>query len=195
MKKKLSKISVLLVLMLTLAVCFAFGASAETDVYECGANGANVIGTYDYETQILTISGEGDMMDYGGENGYGPFSLWQGETYKIKSIIIEDGITRIGDYCFWTTNGTESITIPDSVTSIGDLAFGGMEVESITIPDNVTSIGVQAFGGCNNLKSIVIPDKVESIDRWTFSDCNALESVTLGDQVATLKEFAKLHIT
>lgn len=190
MKKKLSKISVLLVLMLTLAVCFAFGASAETDVYECGANGANVIGTYDYETQILTISGEGDMMDYGGENGYGPFSLWQGETYKIKSIIIEDGITRIGDYCFWTTNGTESITIPDSVTSIGDLAFGGMEVESINIPDNVTSIGVQAFGGCNNLKSIIIPDKVELIDRWTFSDCNALESVTLGDQVAALNEFA-----
>ena len=33
MKKKLSKISVLLVLMLTLAVCFAFGASAEETTY------------------------------------------------------------------------------------------------------------------------------------------------------------------
>ena len=43
-----------------------------------------------------------------------------------------------------------SIIIPDGVTSIGNNAFGWCEsLKSIVIPDGVTSIGESAFFGCN----------------------------------------------
>ncbi|MBR2417953.1 MAG: leucine-rich repeat protein [Clostridia bacterium] len=185
MKKKLSKISVLLVLMLTLAVCFAFGASAETDVYECGANGDNVIGTWDSETKELIISGEGAMSD---ENQ--PFAHWVDSYYYIKSIVIEEGITSIGDRAFSGLLLLETISIPETVTSIGNSAFSYCGMEEIIIPNKVTSIGENAFDGCKNLKSIVIPDGITTIYSDTFMDCTALETVTLGDSVETIEQLA-----
>lgn len=53
----------------------------------------------------------------------------------IASIVIPDGVTKIGDYAFlWCSN-----------------------LISITIPDSVTSIGFSAFSGCSSLTSITIP--------------------------------------
>ena len=98
----------------------------------------------------MTISGTGAMKDY-------DYSANQSPVYcnsKVKKVVIEDGVTNIGERAFYDCSSLTSITIPDSVTRIGELAFSCCGLTSITIPDSVTSIGDSAFSDCNSLKTI-----------------------------------------
>jgi len=96
----------------------------------------------------------------------------------IKSVIINNGITSIGNYAFYKCTSLTSITIPNSVTSIGEGAFSFCEsLTSITIPNFVTSIGDNAFINCSSLTSITIPDSVKSIGDSAFERCSSLENV------------------
>ena len=88
-----------------------------------------------WKDTTLTIrkhAGEGngamaDYTDYYGDNTAPWFnSHWynpQPGDIVIKSITIEEGVTRIGDYAFGWMSELKTITIPSSVTSIGEDAF------------------------------------------------------------------------
>ena len=105
---------------------------------------------------------------------------WKVHREKIKNVIIEDGVTNIGNYAFHFCQDLISVTIPDSVTSIGTSAFCQCKsLTSITIPDSVTNIGEAAFEGCKKLISVTIPDSVKSIGNRAFWECFALESITI----------------
>ena len=105
--------------------------------------------------ETLTIIGTGAMADYTGY--YGP---WHDNYYEIiQNVIIEEGITSIGESAFSDCTRLSSITIPSTVTSIGEYAFFGCEsLSSITIPASVTSIGHYAFLYCSSLSSIIVDD-------------------------------------
>jgi hypothetical protein len=133
----------------------------------------------------VTISGTGDMMNY----PYGGDEIipWFSSRAVLTDVIIEDGITSIGNWAFSGCSGLTSITIPNSVTSIGDRAFSGCSgLNSITIPNSVTSIGSSAFSGCSGLTSITIPNSVTSIGDGAFSSCYSLTSVTIPNSVTSI---------
>ena len=91
----------------------------------------------------------------------------------LKSLVIPDSVTNIGDYAFWGCKSLKSLVIPDSVTSIGDYAFDDCtSLSSLVIPEGVTSIGHCAFRGCYSLKSLVIPASVGNIIGNPFSGWN-----------------------
>ena len=146
----------------------------------------------------LTISGTGAMKDYDYDSNPSPVY----NNSDVKKIVIEDGVTSIGNFAFHSCSSLPSITIPDSVTSIGnfafescnslssitlsnnitsigDFAFHGCPLTSITLPDSVTSIGYAAFHSCSNLKSITIPDSVTSIESAVFYNCTSLTTISL----------------
>ena len=105
----------------------------------------------------------------------------------LKSLVIPDSVTNIGDYAFSGCRSLKSLVIPDSVTSIGDHAFEDCEsLKSLVIPDSVTSIGERAFIGCESLKSLVIPDSVTSIGRRAFSGCCSLKSLVIPASVGNI---------
>ena len=91
----------------------------------------------------------------------------------LKSLVIPDSVTNIGDYAFWGCKSLKSLVIPDGVTSIGDCAFYDCEsLKSLVIPDSVTHIGNGAFKVCSSLKSLVIPASVGNIIGNPFSGWN-----------------------
>ena len=97
---------------------------------------------------------------------------------SLKSVTIEDGITKIGNYAFEDCTALISITIPDGVTSIGNSVFKNCtSLTSIMIPDGVTTIDWQAFQGCTSLASITIPAGVTEIKAHAFDDCTILKDV------------------
>jgi len=110
---------------------------------------------------------------------------------SITSLIIEDGINRIGNAAFWGCENLTSVTIPESVTSIGDGAFYNcMNLTSVTIPESVTSIGDGVFIGCRNLTAVTIPKNVTRIGLNAFSGCQNLTSVTIPESVTSIDDFA-----
>ncbi|MCD7902690.1 MAG: leucine-rich repeat protein [Oscillospiraceae bacterium] len=157
------------------------GGSTET-----GTCGENVIWTLDTSTGVLTISGEGEIEDY--EWYTTPWYAWKDD---ITSVVIENGVTSVGDYAFYKCSTLTSVTIPDSVTSIGDYAFYECSsLTNVTIPDSVTSIGDYAFYECSSLTSVAIPDSVTSIGQSAFGGCTGLTSVTIPDSVTSIGSYA-----
>ena len=175
----------------------------------CGAegnNGDNLTWTLDNEG-VLTISGTGAMENWNRQNEI--YSPWY-ENEKIKSIVIENGVTSIGQSAFYRCRGLTNIKIPNSVTSIEKEAFMHCQglinitipnsvtsikqqafyscfgLTNIMIPNSVTSIGVGAFGHCMGLTSITIPNSITSIETLTFSECKSLTSVTLPNSVTSI---------
>ena len=135
--------------------------SAYADV-QTGKLGDNVTYSLDTETGLLTISGTGDMYDYKlsfhDYNGREYYSSTPLKMENIKNIIIESGVTDIGDAVFFNCK-IQSITIPDTVTRIGNYAFIGFKKSEITLPNSVISIAYSAFnisveGNISYLKKI-----------------------------------------
>ena len=76
---------------------------------------------------------------------------------KIRTAVIPEGITTIGQYAFYYCSSLTNLNIPDSVTSIGRYAFFNCtSLTDVNIPDSVTSIEEQAFNNCFSLKSITV---------------------------------------
>ena len=138
---------------------------------------------YDETTKTLYILGSGPMVDY-------PTSInrpWYQYREEIQSVVIENGITSIGDSAFCECGSLTSVTIPNSVTSIGDVAFYECgSLTRVTIPDSVTSIGETAFWKCTALTSVTIPNRVATIGGRAFMECSSLTSITIPDSVTSI---------
>jgi len=133
---------------------------------------------------------------------------------ELKSIVMPNSVTTIGDsafrYCtelefieipnsvttievktFQGCTKLESIEIPNSVTTIEAAAFRGCaKLESIEIPNSVTTIGPQAFRGCTKLEFIKIPNSVTSIEAGAFRDCTKLQFIEIPNSVTSIGEYA-----
>ena len=133
---------------------------------------------------VLTISGNGEMAD-------GAFSRG-----KLNTVIINEGVTTIGQYAFYICTSLSSVTIPSSVTTIGSQAFYRCSgLKSVTIPSSVTSIGQGVFCDCSSLTSVTIPSSVTSIGQDAFMDCTSLSSITIPSSVTTIGEGAFMSCT
>ncbi|MBR5892108.1 MAG: leucine-rich repeat domain-containing protein [Bacteroidaceae bacterium] len=127
---------------------------------------------------VLTISGRGEMYNY----SYANTASWYEYKDVINNIIINDGITTIGDYAFYNCRYLTSIEIPNSVTTIGSYAFCCCTgLTSIEIPNSVTTIGDEAFISCSNLTSIEIPNSVTTIEEDAFCGCEGLTSIVVAE--------------
>ena len=177
--KKLFLLSLSLVVILAaLTAFFVLPASAETYSGTCGAEGDNLTWTLDTVIGTLTISGTGKMANY----NFSSSAPWYSYRNSIKTVVVANGVTSIGDFAFHECSSLTSITIPDSVKSIGYYAFDGCSsLTSITIPNSVKSIGIYAFYRCSILASITIPNGVTSIGDYAFESCSSLTSITIGN--------------
>lgn len=162
----------LLLLLLTL---LAMVARAD----DSGSCGDNVTWTFNETVQTLTFSGSGEIPGV---------RKWFKYESSIKRIIIEEGITSIGNDAFAYCKTFSIIDIPNSVTSIGSSAFQGCSsLSSITIPNSVTTIGNFAFQKCSGLSSITIGNNVTNIDDCAFYECTNITSVHISDIEAWCK--------
>ncbi len=135
---------------------------------------------------VMTVSGQGGIS----WDSY-TTAPWYSNRTSIKNVVIEKGISYVGQYAFANCNWMTSITIPAGVTSIGPYAFSGCgRLTSITIPEDVTSIGYYAFENCRSLTSITIPEGVTSIESYTFKSCRELTSITIPAGVTSIGSHA-----
>ncbi len=133
----------------------ALAASVGTIFAESGTCGTSL--TWTFVDGVLTISGTGSMKNYDTASLGTP---WKSFRSSIISVIIEQGVTTIGDAAFGKCENMVSVSIPNSVTKIGSSAFVYCSsLTSITIPSSITYFGFRAFDG-TGLESIHIADMV-----------------------------------
>lgn len=133
---------------------------------------------------VLTISGSGAMYDYQGLSTPTP---WYDYINVITELVLEEGMTHIGDYAFWSIPSVTELNIPTTVESIGRLACSYMTgITQLDIPQSVTTIGESAFAGCSGLTALVIPDNVTSVGELAFNGCSNVASISIGNGVRYL---------
>ncbi len=148
----------------------------------CGADGDNLTWTL-CDDGTLTISGTGEMADYTNTNR----PSWNSSN-RVRTVIIEEGVTSIGSWGFPGCTELEHVEIPSSVTTIGQYAFiwSTNKLESITIPEGVVTIGKRAFESCYKLQNITLPSTLETLGDYVFISCSSLREITIPNSVSTI---------
>lgn len=163
------------------------GVQEGPQVLEEGDFGENNALHWTYKNDAsLTISGAGAMPDYTEEGG----QPWAGRLHQIETVVVEEGISRLGAYSFYTAETLYGVVFPDSLLSIGSHAFekcthlgnnttgGTVEVLEIAIPDSVEEIGTHVFA-LSGLKKVCLPAGIKEIPESMFERCFGLKDLVL----------------
>ena len=128
-----------------------------------GTAGSDVSWTLD-ENGTLRLSGTGTVVQT---------DAMHAVSGQVTAVVLEAGITAIGEYVFDGFRSVTRMSLPESLTSIGDFAFQNCTALTyLTIPAAVTKIGQFAFKGCTDLDSLIFRGNAPSLGVYVFSDCS-----------------------
>ncbi len=119
------------------------------------AFGDDVTYSFDEERATLRIFGTGDMADYADSSS----APWYSHMLKIKYVIIEQGVTSVGNNAFSGARSLQEVTIAESVNRIGEFAFSSCPMlEELTLGKNISSIADAsfAFDGINPKQNFAV---------------------------------------
>ncbi len=142
---------------LTLLVMMLTATTAWAD--DSGSCGDNVTYYYSESTHTLTISGSGAMEDYS-------TTPWGSYCEDIKAVVIENGVTKIGNLAFFKCSSLKSFSIPNSVTSIGNFAFvycSSLKYVAVNA-ETPPTLGSRAFDYNADGRKICVPNS--SVDTY-----------------------------
>lgn len=151
----------------------------------CGEQGENL--TWDLsQNGVLTITGSGAMASWEMEQ-----APWYRFKDDIKEVIIERGVTSIGDFAFYNCSNLSKVTIGEDVTSVGAYGFSYCtSLEEIKIPNSVTEVGEFAFSYCSALKDITLSSNLAKIAMGMFAYCSTLDSIILPQNIVVIEDQA-----
>lgn len=106
-------LALLLAFVMTFSLLPTVTWAADND---CSAAGdGSVTWSYDADTTTLTISGSGAMANYSSSRGTPPWKSYS----DMTKVVINEGVTHIGNYSFYNLSKIVSVTLPSSVLTIG----------------------------------------------------------------------------
>lgn len=187
----------------------------------CGAEGDNLKWVLK-DDGTLTISGSGDMEDYGVQDeSAAPWIMKKGEDGKwyrysspVKRVRIDEGITSIGTSAFLGCTELSDIILPRSITKVGKGAFkeSGLHTAGPVGKD----YDIQFYGNNSIEKDIIhngdvltlfeFPQGRKTIERnlftcgnvtdYSFTGCDHCpETVILPDGLETIEKKSFLYCT
>lgn len=104
---------------------------------------------------------------------------------NISKIVLNDGITSIGDYAFYNNPWYNNLT--DEFVTVGDnvlIKYNGTK-SSVTIPDTVKHIAGGVFKNNNKISEVILPNELLSIGDNAFKG-TALSTVTIPRSVTKI---------
>lgn len=174
---------------------------------------------------LLTAFGEGGrIQEFNGKHIFTapkaiveiPGGVFDNKSYSgnlsLGTVVLPEGVTKIGASAFAFCWGMTAISIPSTVTYIGDTAFWGSKIQEIDMPAGLTYLGKRAF--CmtwlrdiewpatitevpdelfvsSRIYSITLPEGVTKIGRGAFSWCSTLSrNISLPNSLTEIGEEA-----
>ncbi len=133
-------------------------------------SGDGITMTLEETTATLYISGEGRTDDYDptyvvgglGLENYSPVGL----NSSIKRVVVEEGITYLGEFLFCECRGIEKVELPSTLEEIGD----------------------NCFDRCTNITHVVFPEGVKRVGNFCF-EIDSLNTLTFYGNMPKSKEY------
>lgn len=165
-----------LAVSITLLVCLVVSVIA--------ANGSAGKGVkWELKKGVLTISGNGPMKNFGKDRP------WIAE--NVDKLIVEEGITRIGNNLCYGCKNLNQVSLPSSLKSIGDNAFYSCRnLSDIHIPYGVEEIGDRAFYDCNAFIELDLPISMKRIGKEAFAKCSNMATARLSQSLESVGDKA-----
>ena len=190
------------------------GVAGEPEYYfvigQCGDNAYFGIN----RDRELVIAGEGATYDFTSSDDIDDDgAIWKFWSDGFNHVVVEEGITRLGDNSFYRMKTIQSMSMADSIQNIGMYAFydcdglkdlslsSGLKVidygafsdcNSLTVvnlPANVTDIGMNAFSYCPSLATLTLNNNLKYIGASAFASCTSLTEVVIPDSVTEVDGF------
>ncbi|MDE6536007.1 MAG: leucine-rich repeat domain-containing protein [Muribaculaceae bacterium] len=166
--------------------------------------------SWELTDSTLYIRGNGPM------SSYTPTSLnqipWLDDQIarEITSIVIEEGITEVGNYAFGFLSEIKdtrteadryseeakvptvkyykvrTLSLPSSLQKIGKNAFSKLPITSVKFPEGLKEIGFGAFSD-TDLLSAILPSGLNKLGAEAFSGCDFMQAVDLNDAKIDLR--------
>ncbi len=150
--------------------------------------GDNLTWNFYENSGLLIISGTGDMYNYIYSYEYMDPPPWESLLQQIKTVVLEWGVTSVGDYAFDYCRNLTQVILSDTVTTIGTYAFQNtISLESINLHNGIATIRGGAFAG-SGLTEAVLPNSVTTLGAGVFRGCRSLTSVKLPKYLSTLPD-------
>ena len=175
-----------------LLMSFVFCGQAKAELAS-GSAGENIHWSLS-EAGVLTVSGQGEMDNYSlqyseKDKQYITTAPWGEYMKQITSVVMESGITSVGQCAFAYLTYLKQVIVPDTLVRVENNGFNrSFQVEEILLPDSVTYIGDHAFSNLSNMKSFHFPAQLVSLGGKAFYNCRKLESLVLPDGFQTMGE-------
>lgn len=143
-----------------------YGKEIYSETLKDETKGISIKWTF-YESGTLVIENAKDG------NGSTPdWSPWFNYKEKITDVIIEDGITTLGERNFMQYPALKTVTIKGTLSKIGNSVFeGSKEIENISVTGKTNNNGL----------------KVIQLGECVFKDCTGLESAEFTGNFVTKK--------
>ena len=151
-----------------------------SDVVAAGQCGEDVYYIRYADGHVL-LQGSGATYDYSDEST--PKSVFYNMP-EIKSVIVQEGITKLGNALFYRCQNMQTISLPSTLTELGYCIFaqgsGGFQsyggLTELTLPAGIQKLGGNALRQ-TNITELVIPARVSVIEDYFLSTCTKLKTV------------------
>ncbi len=135
---------------------------------------------------VLTVNGTGGMLStwvYDEKEHKWASALspdWTPFADKITSVVIEEGVTDIGNYAFAGLNNLAQIILPNSLNTVGKYAFLNCgALNNFTAPAPLQDIGEGALKNCISLRTVSLLCRITKLAPNLSNTCPALIAVEL----------------
>lgn len=143
--------------------------------------------TWELRGDTLVISGSGEMPNHK--------QPWSSKITKMRHLIINDGITRIGNNNFTRHRRYryvfESICFPSTLREIGESAFKGASLRELKLPSGLREIGDFAFDNVDLWsEELILPNGLARIGKGAFLGVYPCPKIFVPGTVYSIGKFA-----
>lgn len=162
----------------------------------------DVTATFDDSTGKVVISGTGATKNF-------TYSarLFKDYSSQIKTVVVNEGVTKLGNYIFYFWSECTVFDIASTVKEFGNYSFYYTGIYSfapeagailgstmlsksslvkLTIKAGTSEIPSELCRACKKLTDITLPETITKIGKSSFASCVALETFKLPPSVVSL---------
>ena len=106
---------------------------------------------------------------------------WKGECRDATKLIVQEGVSEIGNYLFYQFSKLETVELPKGLKRIGSHAFYECKaLKRLELQEGLETIETNSFRKCENLEELILPSTTKTIGEFAFK-FSGLQNLELND--------------